>query len=146
MVSLLLFNFANATTAGFGTGADILLAVLGLLGVIGIIAAGSAYFYKGRADALISLQKEEINVLKDSNQRLTEQNTKLIAERKEFVAELKRMRTEIKNLRTLPAQTKQLTSLARTISGQHIEVIDKLTDIAQGLIETSKGGGKSSGK
>lgn len=111
--------------------------ILGVIGAVGILGAASSYFYKGRSDALITLQKEEINVLKDTNARLTELHDKDVIERNEFIAELKRMRTEIKTLRSLITQPKQLNALAKAMSEQHIAVIGKLTDIAENLVSSS---------
>lgn len=128
------------TTENIATGTNVILVILGVLGLIGIIGAVSAYFYKGRADALIKLQREEINTLKEINARITEQNATMKTERIEFIAEQKRMRNEIKTLRTLLAQPRQLNNLAKTMAQQHIDVMGKLTDLAAGIVDTAAKG------
>lgn len=129
--------FAETSASHNNTFLTIFFAALGVVGVIGVIGAASAYFYKGRADALINLQEKEIAVLKDNNKTLKEQNESLRLERIEMIAELKRMRAEMKTLRGLIQQPKQFNALAKTMAEQHSAVITKLTDIAQGLIETA---------
>lgn len=134
---MMLLPYFAVTTSSSVT--DIVLAIVGIIGVIGIVGGASSYFYKGRADALIDLQKEENQVLKDTVNRLKEQNVKLKDERTELIVEIKRMRTEIKTLRGLITQPKQLQELAATLAKQHTQVIDKLTDIAGGIVnEKSK--------
>lgn len=129
--------FIFATSSEFSAFTDIVLAIVGVIGVIGIIGGASAYFYKGRADALIELQAKEIVVLRDNNKLIKEQNDKLHEERKEFIEEQRRMRAEIKTLRRLITQPKQFNALAKTMAEQHSAVIDKLTDIATGLVDTA---------
>ena len=134
----MLLNFFASTTGFLNTISDVAFLVIGFVGIIGIVGAVSAYFYKGRADAFIKLQAEEISVLKDTNQRVIAQNKELISQRDEFIAEQKRMRSEIKTLRGLIQQPKQFKALATTLANQHTEVIGKLTDLADGLVNTSK--------
>ena len=132
----MLFDFFASSTGFLNTVSDAAFLVIGFVGIIGIVGAVSAYFYKGRADALIKLQSEEINVLKDTNKRLVDQNKELISQREEFLLEQKRMRSEIKTLRGLIQQPKQFKVLATTLANQHTEVIDKLTNLANGLISS----------
>lgn len=139
MTPLALFAEAPISTGTFVV--DVFLGILGVIGVVGIIGGASAYFYKGRADALISLQEKEINVLKDNNKQLKENNQTLmdlndtlVRERQEFLAEQKRMKKEIATLRSVITQPKYLNELAGKLAAQHQEVIDKLTDIAEGIV------------
>lgn len=131
MVWLSLF----ATTAPSSI-TDIIVALVAIVGLVGIIGGASSYFYKGRADALIELQEKEIKVLNDNIAALKDQNEKMKEERAELISEIKRMRAEIKTLRSLITQPKQLNALAKVMAEQHNAVIDKLTDIAGGLVST----------
>lgn len=134
-----MLEFASAVSTSLI--ADVGFVVIGVLGIIGIIGTVSAYFYKGRADALIALQEKEIKVLQDNNAAVKEQNEELrqqreqwYKERDDYVAEQKRMKREIATLRSVITQPKKFNELAQTLATQHSEVIGKLAEIAEGLV------------
>ncbi len=135
MIPLALFASEPTVTGNFLI--DVFLGILGVIGIVGIIGGASAYFYKGRADALIALQEKEINVIRENSKALTDQNVSLKEERTKLYSDIKRMGQEIKTLRSLIEQPKQVQKLAEAMATQHGEVIDKLTAIAEGLVNQS---------
>ena len=129
------------TTVSADKVSTIVLALGAFFVVVGVVAGSLAYYTKGRADALIKLQKDEITVLKDTNDRLSKEREEWIKDRATLLAEINRMQSELKTVKDLLRQAPQLAKLTQSLVTQHQEVIAKLTGIAVQLASEGKTNG-----
>lgn len=97
---------------------------LGVFGVVGILGGASAYFSSSRAKSIIDLQKEELDVTKESNERLK-------GERDNLLTRVGNLEGQLATLTTLVTQRPQIDKLAQDTLVQHREVIAQLKGIAE---------------
>lgn len=93
-----------------------------IIGIFGVLGGAAAYFYKGRADSVITLYSKEVELLRADNDRLEK-------EQKDHLQQINELRADVKRLTAMVTQAPSIEKLILQQEQNHREILDALADI-----------------